>query len=262
MIKILNSGLADISSAIEFRRLWIALASEDIGDQHRRTTLGPLWLLVSYFAFAGTFIFIFAPSPLDPRHAIYVGVGLLVWMYISDNITQAVSLFEREEGFIKGTALPLSVYVMRLILQNLIRSAYALIGCIAILLLAGVSVTMAWGWSALGVLLVLFASPAVVLVFAFLGVFFPDSQFIVATLMRVAMFVTPVFWGAADGDPLRSVLYYWNPFTYFIAIVRQPIIDGTAPLSALGGCLLITLGMWALAIVLLGTFRRRVALII
>jgi lipopolysaccharide transport system permease protein len=262
MLKILRNALTDIVGGYDQRRVWIALATEDIFDQHRRTTLGPLWLLVNYFAFAATFIFIFTPAPLDPLHAIYIGVGLLVWTYIADVVTQAVYLFEREEGFIKGTTLPLSVYIMRLTLQNLIRSGYALLGCIVILLLAGVSVTPAWLWSALGVTIVLIASPAVIAVFGFLGVFFPDSQFIVGNLMRVGMFATPVFWGTADGDTVRTVLYYWNPFTYFIAIVREPIVNGNVPLSSLGVCLVITLAMWVGALVLLGIFRRKVALIV
>lgn len=262
MLKILSNALTDIVGGYEQRRVWITLASEDIFDQHRRTTLGPLWLLVNYFAFAATFIFIFTPAPVDPLHAVYIGVGLLVWLYITDTITQAVSLFEREESFIKGTTLPLSVYVMRLTLQNLIRSGYALLGCVVILLLAGVSITPAWMWSALGVAVVLVASPAVIIVFSFLGVFFPDSQFIVGNLMRVGMFATPVFWGTAEGDAVRTVLYYWNPFTYFLAIVREPIVNGSAPLSSLAVCGAITLAMWLGAILLLGVFRRKVALIV
>jgi len=262
MFKIATSALTDIRAGIDRRRVWIALATEDIFDQHRRTTLGPFWLLINYFAFAATFIFIFTPAPRDPLFAIYVAVGLLVWTYITDTITQAVSLFEREQGFIKGTTLPLSVYIMRLVLQNLIRSGYALIGCVVILLLAGVVVTGAWFWSVLGVGVVLVASPAVAAVFAFLGVFFPDSQFIVANLMRVAMFASPIFWANPGHDPLREVLYTWNPFTYFINVVREPIVDGTAPLSALGISVAITLALWMLALLLLGMFRRQVAFIV
>ncbi len=80
--------------------------------------------------------------------------------------------------------------------------------------------------------------------------------------MRVGMFATPVFWGAADGDPIRTALYYWNPFTYFLAIVREPIVNGNAPLSSLWVCLAITLAMWLGAVFLLGVFRRKVALIV
>jgi lipopolysaccharide transport system permease protein len=255
-------AVIDLVNAFRLPRVWRALATEDILDQHRRTALGPLWLLINYFAFAATFIFIFVPSPVNATHAIYVAVGLLVWSYISDTVSQAVSLFQRDAGLIKGTAMPLTVYVMRLILQNFIRSGYALIGCIVILIFAGASPTAAWLWSALGVALLLFVSPAVVLVFGFLGVFFPDGQYIVTNLMRVAMFATPVFWGTADGDGLRGALYHWNPFTHFIAVVREPIIEGTLPLGQLGFCFGVSLCLWFGALMLLGTVRRKVALLV
>jgi lipopolysaccharide transport system permease protein len=262
MLKILRNALTDIVGGYEQRRVWIALATEDIFDQHRRTTLGPLWLLINYLAFAGTFIFVFNPGPVDQHYAVYVAVGLLVWTYLTDNVTQAVTLFQREESFIKGTTLPLSVYVMRLTLQNVIRAGYAALGCAAVLLLVGVAPTMAWLWALLGVLVVLLMSPAMIVVFAFLGVFFPDSQFIVSNLMRVAMFATPVFWIHGGEGGIRGALYHWNPFTYMLDIVRQPIVDGALPLHALGACLAIGLMLWALALLLLGSLRRQVALVI
>ncbi len=150
-----------------------------------------------------------------------------VWTCVSDTISQSVTLFEREESFIKGTNLPLSVYIMRMTLQNVIRGGYAVLGCAIILLLAQVQVTTEWLWAGLGLLLVLVWSPAVVAVFGFLGAFFPDSQFIVTNLMRVAMFATPIFWTHEGEGGLRGAFYYWNPFTYFIDMVRQPIVSGT-----------------------------------
>lgn len=262
MRKLLENAWADLSDGARRRRVWIVLATEDIFDQHRRTTLGPLWLLINYLAFAATFIFIFSPGAADPRYATYVAVGLLVWTYLNDTITQAISLFEREEGFIKGTTLPLTVYVMRLTLQNVIRAGYATLGCVAVLVMVREVPDPVWLWAVVGIILVLVASPAMIIVFAFLGVFFPDSQFIVSNLMRVAMFASPVFWVHGGEGGLRGALYAWNPFTYLLDIVRQPIVDGTAPLYALGVCLVITLALWAVAIALLGALRRQVALII
>jgi lipopolysaccharide transport system permease protein len=261
MGKILANAWADMAAGYARRSVWIALATEDIGDQHRRTTLGPLWLLVNYFAFAATFIFVFAPVP-SAQFAIYVATGLLVWNYMNDSISQAVTLFEREQSFIKGTNLPLSVYVMRVTLQNIIRGAYAVFGCGVILVLAQVEVTPAWLWSGLGLLIILVCSPAVVALFGFLGVFFPDSQFVVTNLMRVAMFATPLFWTHEGEGGVRGALYYWNPFTYFLDMVRQPIVDGTVSWNAFGVSIAFTLVIWALAVLLLGIYRRKVALIV
>ena len=261
MFKILANAFADMAAAYERRRVWITLATEDVGDQHRRTALGQIWLLINYFAFAATFIFVFTPNP-TAEFAIYVATGLMVWNYLTDCITQSVTLFEREESFIKGTNLPLSAYVMRLTLQNLIRAVYAVIGCVIILVLAQVNVTWDWIWAGLGLVIIVVCSPAVIAVFGFLGVFFPDSQFIVANLMRVAMFATPLFWTHEGEGGLRGALYYYNPFTYFLDLVRTPIVNNAIPFTAIGISLVFTLAMWAIAIVLLGSLRKQVALIV
>jgi lipopolysaccharide transport system permease protein len=53
------------------------------------------------------------------------------------------------------------------------------------------------------------------------------------------------------------VFYYWNPFTYFLEIVRVPILSGAVPVRALLLCAAIGLALWAAAIVLLGRYRKQ-----
>ncbi len=244
------------------RRVWIALASEDIGDQHRRTTLGPWWLLINYLAFASTFIFLFRRGAGIPSYQAYVATGLLVWFYIMETISQSVSLFVREESFIKGTRLPLSVYVLRLALQSLLRAGYASVGCLAFLAFSDVAVSLSWIWSLIGVAVIVVATPAVIIVFAFLGAFFPDGQYIVSNVMRIGMFLTPVFWAHGGEGGMRAALYYWNPFTYFLEMVRDPVLYGLFPWRAVSICLLITVGMWSTALILFGRLRRRVVFVL
>jgi lipopolysaccharide transport system permease protein len=258
LMQILVDAAEDISESIRRRPLWLALAKEDIGDQHRRTALGPLWLLLNYLAFAGTFIAIFGHSDPYPAYPAYVAVGLLVWFYIMEVLTQSVSLFVREAGYIKGTTLPLSLYVMRLTAQSVIRMTYALAGCVAILVLAGTPVTTSWFSSLAGLALVVVATPAAITVFAILGTFFADIQFIMPHVMRLGMFLTPVFWVHTGGGGVRDIFYYWNPFTYFLEMVREPIITGTVPVQPFVVSAAMTLGVWALAIFLLGRFRKEI----
>lgn len=263
MAAIISNALGDIRAALKLWRVWLALAQEDIGDQHRRTTLGPLWLLINYLAFAGTFIFVFQRGDSAmPGYAAYVAVGLLAWFFMMEVITQSVTLFVREESFIKGTRLPLSVYVMRLAVQALIRTAYALVGCLAIVLASGIAFSPAWLWSLAGVMLILAAAPAAIVLFAFLGAWFPDSQFIVSNLMRVGMFLTPVFWVYEGAGGVRGVFYHWNPFTYVLEIVRTPILTGTVPVNAFVFCALGAAALWILALLLLGRYRRQVVFLL
>lgn len=263
MVAALISALDDIRKAVRLRRVWVALAREDIGDQHRRTTLGPLWLLVNYVAFVGTFVFVFQPAGKDAAgYSAYVCVGLVVWFYLMEVITLSVGLFRREASFIEGTTLPLFVYVMRFAVQSVIRAGYATGGCLALLLLSGSAFAVTWLWALAGLFLILLATPAAIIIFAFLGAFFPDSEFIVGNMMRVGMFFTPVFWANNDQDPIQKSAYHWNPFTYFLEIVRLPIIRGELPLHALAVAGVISLAAWAIALALLGQYRRQVVFMI
>jgi ABC-type polysaccharide/polyol phosphate export permease len=261
MFKIIKSALEDIKATAKLRALWVAFAREDIGDQHKRTLLGPLWLLINYLAFAATFIFVFERG-WTSNYAAHVAIGLLVWFYIMEVITQSVTLFVREQSFIKGTTLPISMYVMRLSMQSVMRAGYALVGCLAILFLSGTGLSIAWLWSSAALLLTTLVTPAVVTVFAFAGAYFPDSQFLVSNLMRIGMFLTPVFWSYDGSGGIRHALYYWNPFTYFLEIVRVPILTGSVPVYSFFLCILMGLFFWTLASILLGKFRKKVVFVL
>ncbi|RWP73354.1 MAG: ABC transporter permease [Mesorhizobium sp.] len=243
------------------RSVWAALAHEDICDQHKRTTLGPVWLLVNYLTFAGTFVVMFGNNHSVPHFAAYVLIGLFVWLYLTEVVTQSVTLFTREESFIKGTTLPLTVYVMRMTMQSVIRAGYSLAGCIAILLLVGTPFTVEWLWSGLALILIVIATPAAILVLAVSGAFFPDLNFIVQNIMRIGMFVTPIFWIHPAGG-IQAEIYRWNPFTYFIEIVRLPVLNAKFPVAAFGICAIIIVFLWVMAALLLGSYRKKIVFVL
>ena len=262
MLGTLNNAFADMGAGLRLRRVWVALASEDIGDQHRRTALGPLWLLLNYLTFACAFIFLIHRGGAGYNYPAFVATGLFVWFYIMETVTASVSLFLREENFIKGTTLPLSVYVMRMFMQSVIRAAYALAGCLIILAFSGIGISGMWLWSVLGIAVILLTVPAAIIVFAFLGAFFPDSQFLVSNLMRVGMFLTPVFWTYEGTSGIRHFFYHWNPFTYYLEVVRFPILWGEVPVVAFLITTAIGICLWLVALLLLGGLRRQVVFVL
>lgn len=262
MINSLKDGIADIAEAIRLRAVWLALASENITDQHRRTTLGPIWLLLNYLAFAGTFLVVFSRGGGIPSFATYVAIGLLVWLYILEVVSSSVTLFVKEEPFIKGTKLPLSVYVFQLTTQASIRALYSLVGCVGIIFFTAPDFSIYWLWSIVGVAIILLATPAACIVFAMAGAFFPDLQFIVSNVMRLGLFLTPIFWIRAGDNSIRAIVHDWNPFTYFLEIVRSPIYSGTVSLHAIAVCGTITVSLWIAAIFLLGRNRKNLVFVL
>lgn len=259
MINHFSAGLADLGRALAMHRVWSALAAEDVTDAHRRTTLGPAWLLVNYFVFVSTFVLLFGQATGIENYAAFVAIGLLVWTYIADTIGPATTLFVREQAMIMGTNLPLSVYVFKHMSQHVIRFAYALGGCLGILLLiVGIYPTVDWLYTLVGLAMLLLVSPAVIIVVAMLGTWLPDSGFVVNNLLRVGIFLTPVMWQERSGPALLQAIYAINPATHFINVVRAPVLGHGLPVDSLliAGCW--TLGLWVLAVLLLGVYRDRV----
>jgi lipopolysaccharide transport system permease protein len=186
----------------------------------------------------------------------FVAVGLLVWNYISETISLGTSVFVREEAMIKGTVLPLSTYVFKLLAQSVIRFGYALAGCVGLILLGGMTPSPIWFYSLPGLLLLALAAPPVIAIMGLLGAMYRDMQFVVSNLLRVGMFITPVIWMRRDSLVLHW-LYTLNPATYFIEAVRAPLVTGAAPVVALGVGSGVTLALWAIALAMLGALRSR-----
>lgn len=258
-----REGWSDIRRALAMHRVWRVLAAEDIGDQHRRTTLGPFWLLLNFLITLAIFIFLFQRGGGAEHYASYAATGLIVWALLGEILTSASTLFVREEGMIKGTRLPLSLFAFRLVMQTTIRMGYVAAGSLIVLLLDGVYPTPAWLWIIPGVLVMIAAALPLVLLFAFLGAYFPDSQYIVTNLVRVGMFATPIFWVVDNvRGGIRLILYHANPYAYFLELLRHPILDGVAPLWPLAITAGIVCLLWAVAVPLLGALRRRVVFVL
>ena len=262
MIEAARNAVADIGAALKLSRVWIALASEDLTDSHRRTMLGPVLPLLNYLLFAGTIILILGHGKQSLNYTAYVASGVLVWLFVSETLSMSSTLFIREQGLIKGTVLPISIYVLRQTALIAIRSAYALVGAVMLVAFSGIEVTPALASTVPAFVLLLVTAPAVAVVFGVAGVFFRDLQFVIANATRLLMFITPIFWTHGGGGGLRGLLYHWNPLTHYIEIVRAPVVTGTAPLlswAVAGSCSLL---LCIAALLLLGKFNRQIVFLL
>ena len=249
-------ALDDVVTAYRRRKLWMALAAEDITDQHRRTRLGPVWLLLNYVAFVVILVLVFHRGGGSEHYAAYVAIGLLVWTYITEVINAGIIVFVRDEAFVRGTPLPLTVYVMRMTAQSIIRAGFPLIGCLGILAFSGLSWTPAALWAIPGILLLVAMAPPVIMIAGVIGAYLPDSQFIVNTLLRFGLFLTPIIW-VSSGDVFRETMAAWNPFTHAIEMVRSPVLYGEVPGMTYALFVLAVVLSWMLAILLLASVRKQ-----
>lgn len=255
MIQTANVALTDIKAAWRDRHIAIAFAAEDVQDVYRQTRLGPLWMLVSFVLFILAIVFIAGQTSM-PNYLAFAALGFLVFNFISDVLIESTSLFRREQNYIKGTTLPISGYIFRATFRTLLREAFPMVAAFTMVLYTGLIPTGAWLYSLLAIVAIVLTAPAVYVVVGIGSVYFPDLSFVMANLVRLAFFLSPILWDHGN-DPVRKAVFDWNPITHYITIVRDPILTGNPALHSWSIVIGLLIALWLLAIFLLGRFRHR-----
>lgn len=260
-IGLLREADRDIVSSLKQRHLWLALAKEDILDTYQHTSIGILWAVFSYSIMVFSLLIVFGldGQAVDPRFVAHLATGLLAWNFVSMIVTQGATVYLHSESFIKGSGVPLTVYVLHNIARNLILDAFAAIAAIGILLWYGFPKSMVALASLPAILLLVLAAVPVQLMLASLGAYARDVKQIIDNIMRAAFFLTPIFWESSPGS-VRETIANWNPFSGFIEIFRAPLARGVVPWDAWSYCIWATGLLWVAGVLVFALTRRKIVL--
>ena len=224
------AALEDLATGLRRWRLPAALARLDIQNRYRGSVLGPFWLTLSTAVMVvGLGLLYSSLFKMALRDYLpFIAVSLIVWTMISQIVTDACTSLTSAEGIIRQLPLPFSVHILRCVFRNLLTAAHSLPLIVLVFLACG---TLP-GAEAL-LLIPGFALIAVNAFFValFLGMLcarFRDIAPIVASVMQLAFFMSPVLWK----PELLGDLAVWlplNPFYALMETVRGPLVEGGVP---------------------------------
>lgn len=211
-------------------RLTLAMAINELNQRYKRTILGRWWIALTFAFFVTVKIVIF--STLNdvslPFFATYLALGFLAFRFISLSITGGASVFVSSQNWIKTETLPLPVYLIAFTMKSIIMGAYMAIVALAVCFFMGYGNGLGLLW--LSISTVIFAINCM-WVSCFLGMItarYRDIAQLLQTLMQVALFATPILWVPTETG-IRSFLALYNPLSHYLAILRQPLMEGTIP---------------------------------
>ena len=253
-------ALRDLGQGARARHLWGLLGWQDIRRRYRRSVLGPFWLTISmgvFVAALGTLYGALLRVELS-AYVPYLALGFIVWTLVASSFTEGCAAFTGAEGIIKQTTQPLSVHVYRIVWRNVIVFFHN-----AIIFVVVALVFSHWpGWTGLlalpGLALVCVSCVWAGLLLAIVSARFRDVPPLVASLMRVMFFLTPIIW-MPSLLPGRALLLEFNPFYHFLELVRAPLLGqapGPASWLVVAG---IALGGGLLTFVMFRRYRPRIA---
>ena len=86
---------------------------------------------------------------------------------------------------------------------------------------------------------------------------FRDVPQIVASVVQIAFFLTPIIW-KPELLPERALLLDLNPFFHFVEVVRAPLLGQMPGLTSWLATLGVTLGGWLVTLAMYRRFHWRI----
>lgn len=253
-------AIEDIQKSLSSYQLWVALGWQDIKQRYRRSALGPFWITLSLGVTVVVMGILYAKLFNQNIHFYlpYLATGMVIWSLISTMINESSTVFIHAEGIIKQIPLPFGIHVMRMIWRNVIIFFHNMLVVLGVLLFFGVNP----GWD-------IFLFPIVILLIAIngywlglllgiLGTRFRDIVQIVASIVQILFFITPVMWIPSN---IKNKIWIvdCNPLYHLFNIARNGLLGGEIPWKSWVVVLLMTLLGWALAFRMLVRYRSRIA---
>lgn len=253
-------AISDINKGVKSATIWSVLGWQDIKQRYRRSVLGPFWLTISTAIMVAALGFLYASLlGQEVKEFIpHVGIGLIIWTFLSTLVLESSIVFTSSEGMIKQIRMPLTVHVCRMVWRNVMVFAHNAVILICLLFLIPEINMLDLLTIPFAVFLMALNGLWIGLVLGVVCTRFRDVSQILTNFVQVLFFVTPVFWKPellAD----RAWIAEYNPAYHFIELVRSPMVGGGIPEHSWLITISITLVGFIVAIAVLAKYRSRVA---
>lgn len=260
MAQHLSLAWRDIRFGLKSWRMWLLLGMNDIRQRYRRSRLGQFWItlamLINIASLGALYSYLFK-QPVA-QYLPYLGVSFVVWGLIAALVLEACSVFISAEGYMRQVPLPKTVLVYRMLVRNSVVFLHNLIILPPLFLIYDVPI----GWSTLfavaGIAVILLNGVWAGLLLGTICARFRDMPQIVASMMQVIFYLTPVMWQRSQLPEQLSWVSSFNPFQCFLSVVRDPLLGGSPPLMAWEVVGAVTVAGFAVAILFFSRFRARI----
>lgn len=254
-----NKAKADLYKGLSSWESWYLLGISDIRLRYKRSKFGQFWITLSMaiFIFGIGFVYSFLfKQPID-KYLPYLAVNFITWSLISGIILDSSTAFTQASVYLTQDALPRSIFPMRVVVRNLVLFAHNIVIVPIVFLIFSVNP----GWVALlaipGLLLIIIAGFLVTMLLAIICTRFRDMAQVLANIVQMAFFVTPVMWRPEQLGAAWYIIVF-NPFAAFLRLVADPL-HGVMPINSVYYMAFATIAfLLAMTLLSFSHFRARI----
>ena len=256
---------------VRYRGLLATLVQRELKARYRGSVLGFLWSLVTPLVLLGVYTFVFS-FIFRPRltgaepYALFLMSGLFPWIWVATTLQEGTVSLSASAGMIRKAVFPVEVLPIVAVLSNLVHLLLAMPVLAAGMVAGRLMGFEVSGWLALAMPIVIFLEVVLLggmtLGLSALNVHFKDVKDIVANLLALLFYLTPVIytlegvsfpeegWAQLLGKVVTGFVRWCNPFTPYTEATQDLLFRGVWPSAALW----LHMGAWALVSWLLGAW--------
>lgn len=236
------------------------LAYSDTKARYKRSIFGPLWLTLGTSIGVVGLGFVWS-TILGQNRSEFIPsltIGLIVWQFLSGSVSESCGTFVRQAQIIKNLNLPLLIHPIQMILKQLITFAHNVLVIAVVFIYYQVPIGLNALYGVLGFALVVLNLTWISILLGMIGARFRDVEQIIIVLMPILFFMTPVIYRIGHGGIDISLLWF-NPFTYFISIVRDPILSNYVDFHNFIMAILFNIVGWAITSIVFSKNYKKLA---
>ncbi len=251
----------DITNGLKSWRIWLLLAWHEVKLRYRRSTLGPFWITISMavtiYSMGLLYGHLFKMDLIV--YYPFLATGILGWNLISLVVNDATMTFVVADQFIKQMKQPYSFFMFQSVTRNFIIFFHNILVLVPLILFFHLKINWNTLFIIVSLLILLINAVSYSTIIALLGTRFRDIPILVASLIQVVFFLTPIMWSPTILPVRYHYIINFNPFAQFMELFRNPLL-GTMPSNyALITTLVLTiLGIFS-AFIIFSRYRARIA---
>jgi lipopolysaccharide transport system permease protein len=248
-------ALAQVRTLFRYRLLIQSLVGRELKARYRGSVLGFLWsfvnplLLLLTYGLVFTYMLPVAKSPRMDPYFLFLFCGILPWTWFNSSLLESSGVVIAGGNLIKKVLFPAEVLPVVTVLTNLVQFLLGLPILLFFLALRGHLTPTALLLPA-PLLVQLVLTLGLALLLSALTVHFRDIQNILAHVLHLWFFATPVLYAYDLTSPALKALLRFNPMTHVVFSYQQMLFDGRFD----HGRGLLLSGLIAVAVFALGAF--------